>query len=389
MRLRRRVVIGVFVSPLLALAALCLVLYAAFPHYLRGAAFVVKAAGIDGAARTFADWRSTGVTVAALEIPSRIGPLPARSYMPARRSGRTFLLTPGVHASGVDEPRLVGFAGDLASMGHVVVTIGPPGLAQYRVSADTTDAIEDAAVWLSGRPQFAPDGRISMMGISFAGGLSIVAAGRPSLDGKVAAVVSLGGHGDLGRTLRYLCTGREPDGRVHPPHDYGVVIILLSVIDRVVPAGQVGGLRAAILMFLEASRLDLVDKAQSAAAFERAREMERSLAEPSRTLMGLVNRRDVAALGSLLLPLIPSADLPGLSPERSPVPHAPVFLLHGAGDNVIPAAESVLLGQALARQSVDVQVLATPLITHAEVDRGARVIDVWRLVHFFTAALHA
>jgi hypothetical protein len=34
-------------------------------------------------------------------------------------------------------------------------------------------------------------------------------------------------------------------------------------------------------------------------------------------------------------------------------------------------------------------VLATPLITHAEVDRGARVIDVWRLVHFFTAALRA
>ena len=46
-----------------------------------------------------------------------------------------------------------------------------------------------------------------MMGISFAGGLvdrRRRAAGAP---GRVADVMSLGGHGDLPRTLRYLCTG--------------------------------------------------------------------------------------------------------------------------------------------------------------------------------------
>ncbi len=292
-----------------------------------------------------------------------------------------------MHASGVDEPRLVGFATDLAAMGHVVVTIGPPGLAQYRVSPDTTDAIEDAANWLASQRDLAADGRITMMGISFAGGLSIVAAGRPALAGKVASVVSLGGHGDLARTLRYLCTGREPDGTMRPPHDYGVVIILLSLLDRAVPADQVVGLRESLLTFLEASRLDLIDKAQSAATFERARALEQSLPEPSRGLMGYVNRRDVTALGSFLLPLIPAAEAPGLSPERAIMPRTPVFLLHGADDNVIPAAESVLLGQALVRQGNPVHVLATPLITHAEVDRGARVREVWRLILFFTEVL--
>jgi hypothetical protein len=48
------------------------------------------------------------------------------------------------------------------------------------------------------------------MGISFSGGLSIVAAGRPSLAAKVAYVFSFGGHDDLPRVLRYLCTGVEP-----------------------------------------------------------------------------------------------------------------------------------------------------------------------------------
>ena len=46
-----------------------------------------------------------------------------------------------------------------------------------------------------------------MMGISFSGGLSIVAAGRPSLANRVAYVFSFGGHDDLPRVLRYLCTG--------------------------------------------------------------------------------------------------------------------------------------------------------------------------------------
>src|SRR6185295_10725251 len=102
-------------------------------------------------------------------------------------------------------------------------------------------------------------------------------AARPSLDGRVAFVMSFGGHGDLPRTLRYLCTGILPDGSRLAPHDYGVVIILLGVADRLVPAEQVEPLRDGILTFLEASRLDLVDKARSLETFQRARDLERAL----------------------------------------------------------------------------------------------------------------
>ena len=58
------------------------------------------------------------------------------------------------------------------------------------------------------------------------------------------------------------------------------MIILLGVADRVVPAEQVPMLRQALNSFLEASRLDLFDKAQSAAEFERAKTLAVSL--PSR-----------------------------------------------------------------------------------------------------------
>ena len=43
--------------------------------------------------------------------------------------------------------------------------------------------------WMSKRPDLAPDGRVGIVGISFAGGLSISAASRPAIRDKVAFVL--------------------------------------------------------------------------------------------------------------------------------------------------------------------------------------------------------
>jgi dienelactone hydrolase len=339
---------------------------------------------LNGVARTMADWERSPVVERDVRVRWRGGTLRGRSYSSGRTGEAPVLLVPGVHASGIDEPRLVGFARDLAGVGRPVVTIELDDLKRYAITPRSTDMIEDAAIWLVQQHHLSPAGRIGMMGISFAGGLSIVAAGREPLRGPVDFVLSFGGHGDLPRTLRYLCTGIQPDGASRPPHDYGVAIILLGVADEVVPADQVTPLREAILTFLEASRLDLVDKAQSAATFERARELATTLDEPARTLMTYVNARDVAHLGPILLPHVGTlGGHPALSPDRSPPPAAPVYLLHGTDDNVIPAIESRLLAQDLRQRGTIVHQLATPLITHAEVDRSATASAAWNLVSFW------
>ena len=357
---------------------------------VRGAGFVVRAAGMQGPARTAASWTTTTVTAMGVTpIPWRGGTLKSRAYQPYRATGRGVLLVPGVHASGIEEPRLVGFARDIAATGHPVLTVELPDLTRYEITTRTTDMIEDAAAWMMRRPEFTGgDGRIGMLGISFSGGLSIVASARPAIRNGVAFVMAFGGHGDLPRTLKYLCTGIQPDGKAFPPHDYGLAIVLHGVADHVVPTGQVPALRAAILSFLEASRLDMVDKAKSQAEFERAKALAATLPEPSRTFMGYVNARDVGRLGPVLLPYV--ADLggdPSLSPALSPVPAAPVYLLHGTGDNVVPAIESTLLGEHLRARGVPVHVLLTPLITHAEVDRVSTVAEIWRLVDFWASVL--
>jgi dienelactone hydrolase len=356
--------------------------------YLRAAAFVVQASGMQGFARTAAAVETGAFDERTLTIPWRGGQLRARLYIPRGSSERAMVLVPGVHAAGVDEPRLVQFARDLASVRHTVLTAELTDLTQYRITPRTTDMIEDAALWLSNQRDLAHDGHVGMMGISFAGGLSIIAASRESLRDRVAFVMSFGGHGDLPRTLRYLCTGIQPDGSRRPPHDYGVVIILLSVVDQVVPPDQVEPLRNVIRTYLEASRLDLVDKNESWNTYQRARAMTVSLPEPSKTLMGYVNDRDVGHLGPILLPHVTElGDDRELSPATQAAPRAPVYLLHGTDDNVIPAIESFLLADTLRSRGVKVRQLATPLITHAEVDRSATASAMWRLVRFWADLL--
>lgn len=366
---------------LAAIAAAAIVAAVASRDYARAAGFVIRAADMHGVARVVADYWVEPVGDEHLTIPSRSGDLPARRYLAAGATAAPILLVPGVHADGVNEPRLDGFARNLAGMGHPVLSVGLPDLARYSITPRATDMIEDAARWWE-RDRGAP---IGIVGISFGGGLSIVAASRLP---RVEWVLSFGGHGDLSRTLTYLCTGMQPDGARRPPHDYGVAIILLGVADRVVPAEQVQPLRGAIRTFLEASRLDMVDKAKSALEFERARALGATLPEPARTFMTYVNARDVDRLGPALLPHVAAlGGDPSLSPSRSAPPRAPVYLLHGADDNVIPAVESALLADDLKRRGGRAYLLATPIITHAELDRPPTAGEVWRLVKFWAGPL--
>jgi predicted esterase len=73
-----------------------------------------------------------------------------------------------------------------------------------------------------------------------------------------------------------------------------------------------------------------------------------------------------------------------LSPERSPATHAPVFLLHGRDDNVIPSTETPLVASYLSHHGNDrVQWLLTPIVSHAELQPTVSITEGWRLVRFW------
>ena len=362
--------------------------------FLRGLSFVIRAADMQGTARRIADLDVDSIREREITIPLPNGSLRARIYESAARTPRrTSLLVSGLHPSGIDEPRLDRLARQLAADDLRIVTPDIPELSRFEITPAITDEIEQSAGWLASQADLTRDGRVGMMGISFSGGLSIVAAGRPSLRDHVAYIMSFGGHDDLPRVLKYLCTGQEPLPRqqltgaqvfTRPPHDYGVAVILLGVAERVVPPKQVEPLRAAVRRYLWASALDGgVDRSKAPAEFDAVQALTKTLPEPSATLLREVMNRDVVHLGARLLPYVGLyGGAPALSVSKSPKPSAQVFLLHGTEDNVIPSVESEYLASDL-RGHAPVRLLLSGLISHAEADRPPHASDVASLASFW------
>ncbi|HXR43631.1 MAG TPA: hypothetical protein VN759_02410 [Pseudolysinimonas sp.] len=363
--------------------------------YARATALLIRVSNMTGTAGSFAQAFSFPVTKAAPHtVPTRQGDVPAQFYRPSKNArGRTLLLIPGIHSMGINEPRLAALAQDLAAGGYLVMTLALPDLMAYSITIQSPDVIEDAVAWMANQKALAEDGKVGIVGISFAGGLSTSAAGRPSIKDKVAFVLSFGGHGDMPRVMKYLATGEElpaPGAVTHPPHDYGVAVILYRLAEfGVVPPEQVQGLRDGVRTFLLASQLTLVSMDEANATFAKAREMAKALPEPSRTYMNYVNDRAVDKLGPVLVPFLQQlgSDDPGLSPQRAAPPTAPVFLLHGDEDTVIPPAESVILGESLRSKGANVRVLLSHIITHAELDKAGDTYEAWKLIAFWTDLL--
>jgi dienelactone hydrolase len=369
-------------------AVLGLAVWAIAGPYGRAATLLVLATEMNGWPRTFARLHERPVEQRTLTIPAATGDVRAHAYLPVRRRWQPVVLVSGVHPDGIDDPRLVHFARSLASVGLGTVTPDVPILSEFAVGPGATDLIESITAWVAAQEDLSGGDAVGLVGISFSGGLAIVAAGRESIRDQVAFVLSIGGHGDLLRTLDTLAGGILTDAEA-VTDAFGLAIVLASVAPRVVPGDQVDALREWARTYLTAAHLPF-DDPQRTALFAGADRLAAALPDPSRTFAAHARAGDSAALRPHLLQHVrESAGHPALSPERAPAPRAPVFLLHGVDDPVIPPQESVRLGDDLERRGVYVRVLLTPLLTHADLEPDLAVRDVSALLSFLAGLLRA
>ena len=300
--------------------------------------------------------RPTPSRSAAETVPSRFGPLRAKLYTPKTHTEGALLLTPGVNALGIDEPRLVTFARHLASSGFIVLTPELPDLSRYLVTARSTDMIEDAAtvVLESHRPDARATGSAWRGSASPAGSRWSQPAGRasaaawrsssrsaatPTSSGSSATCVRAWNRQPRASTTRRRSRRRTttgwPSSRSTSPNSS-------CRPTRWKP------LRTGILTFLHASHLALFDRKKAEQEFAQARAMEAAMAEPGRTFLHLVNaagREEPRGRGCFRTSPT-SATTPRCRPTSRRRPDAPVFLLHGVEDNVVPAVETLRLAGA-------------------------------------------
>jgi pimeloyl-ACP methyl ester carboxylesterase len=318
------------------------------------------------------------VTTEDVTISTPGGPLRARLFLPVGVAHpRGMVAVHGIHHLGMDEPRLMSFARAVAGTGLAVLTPQIDALADYHVDAASIADIGESVVWLGNRLR---NRQVTLAGISFAGGLSLLAATDAEYAPRIRALVLMGAYDDLPRVSRFLATSVQelPDGtsQPHPAHDYGASVFVYAHLNQFFPAADLDAAHEALRDWL----WEQPDKAKIA--------MEK-LSPPARATMdALLNRRIDEVRPRILSAIqMDEPELEAISPSGKLASlRIPVFVLHGSADNIIPPAESLWIAKDLPPEDVRA-VLITGAFSHVDPEKNAPLMEELRLVHFVAGVL--
>jgi pimeloyl-ACP methyl ester carboxylesterase len=308
------------------------------------------------AADLLARLSDTAPTIAGSEM--RLGGRRARRYAAVHPRG-VVLLVHGVHARGIDEPRLRRLAGLLAEQRLTVVTPDFECLRTFRMEPRAIDDIASAARALRRREHARP---IGVVGISIGGGLSILAALREPAIGSVLAV---GAHRDLASLARSWASDPHAER-------YGRDVLAYAYGDEYF-AGLTDAPQAR-----EALRMRLYGESGSRHAIAllspQARARIEALRSGATVLSAIVARH--------------RAELASVSPAgRTRSMQVPVFLLHGIDDPLVPSTESVRLFRELPEPARG-GLVRTRLLSHADVEDTTLGEEI-TVVHLIANAFEA
>jgi pimeloyl-ACP methyl ester carboxylesterase len=302
----------------------------------------------------------------------------ARLYWPTDVSAApAIVVAHGVHRLGMDEPRLVGFSRALAADGLIVMTPQLPALADYRVDDSDIATIGDSARALA---QATGARQVGVLGLSFAGGLALLAAADPGWRDAIAYTIAVGAHDDLARVMRFFVTGDapRPDGTIErlAPHEYGALVVAYSHVDDFFGAADSERARQAIRLYLGERSSEA--KALAATLAPESRRKMQDIFDQRREWLAPALLAEIERHGDELRRVSPHGQLGGL--------RAPVLLLHGAGDNVIPAIETLWLEREVPPQQLRAA-LVSRAISHVELGGKPDVRDRLALVNWVAELL--
>jgi len=308
------------------------------------------------------------------------GNVRARLYAPVNKpNAPAMIVLHGVHHLGIDEPRLMAFASAMAACGIRVLTPELPDIMDYHVDAASIITIGQSTQWFAQRT----GGPVGVMGLSFSGGLALIAAGDPLYHPDFKFVLAVGSQDSMSRVVQYYRTGADlrPNGtdELLPAHEYGPLVIEYEYVQDFVPTADIAAIRPVLRAHLyedkaaeELAEAHLTDDQKAEAA-----ELMDSTSEKTRSMIAAVSLRH-------------TSDMNELSPgPRLRTMTTPVYLLHGEADNIIPSAETLWMASELPQATLQA-VLVSRVISHIDMDHGnPGLLEQWRLVHFFALVMHA
>ena len=322
------------------------------------------------------------ITTRDLTIATSQGPIRARLYTPDHHPNAPALVVlHGVHHLGMDEPRLIAFASAMSACGLRVLTPELPGIKDYHVGANSIATIGDAATWLSHQSNNKP---VGVMGLSFSGGLALLAAADPQYRPSIKFIVAIGSQDEMSRVAQYYRTGQDlrPNGteELLPPHEYGALVLEYENLeDFISTPADLAPIRAVLRAHLyeDAPAEKIAIAALTPQQLAEAKQLMDTTSTATRDMLARAESKHIA-------------DMAGVSPHghlRNLT--TPVYLLHGEADNIIPSAETQWMQAELPSETLQTS-LISPVISHLDMNgAGPTALDRYRLVHFFALVLRA
>ena len=278
--------------------------------------------------------------------------LDALLYYPAKSPAvSAIVLVAGLSEQGCYHPRLIALSRLLAERGMLVLT---PDVREFRDFKISPEAINQILFWHTQIPTVEGGGKIrniGLAGISFSGTMAMIAAAQPEIRDKVAFIVSIGPYSNLIRCTRgWFAAGPiTVTGDYYPTRYYARWIAMLAAVDMIESDTDRRFLESLLhnLLLQKDAPPAPADLTAAGSRWYAVATMREDQSDP-----GLSNSIEAHLVSHVYTKLDPEAAVRNL--------HCPVFLIHGAYDDLIPPEESLELHQTLARSYL----LISPFLTH-------------------------
>lgn len=267
------------------------------------------------------------------------------------RPRASYLVLPGLHFLGPDDPRLDRFCRVLARAGFFVTAPVIPAYAALTVAPSAVADARIAYLHAARASGLRGLGTPALFSVSFGSSLAFELLADPTLEPRPRGAMIFGGFAELGPTVRFAATGRaEHEGRTHilPSDPLNLPVVALHLLPHRSLPGNRSELERALreMVYRTWGRMELKQPgARDSIAREVAARLPPELRPSFFAACGLSDESD-AWLRRGLAESIERLGFfdPGAKLARV---EAPVTLVHGRDDDVIPYLESLKLERSL------------------------------------------